>query len=121
MPNLEVVCVYCSKPLSVIDKYFFDGRKLHLLWQTGVPRAVCEPCLRVVARHERNIFFERQVAPSDLEKEWGIPLGDLPVRCQHCYIFLVPEEKLNHISRSEPYVVVAGKPRGTCTVCKQQQ
>lgn len=117
---LDICCTYCSKLLCLTDKFDFEAKQLQLIWKTGVPKAVCTRCLKTAARHERLIFYERQVAPTKLEAEKG-PLSDVKLRCQCCYCFLTPEEKLDHISKSIPFILVAGHFRGFCKICREQQ
>lgn len=118
--NLDIPCTYCNKYLTLSDKFDFENKKLQVLWKVGLPKAVCTSCLKTAARHERLIFYERQIDPAKLEAEKG-PLNDIKLRCQDCYGFLTAEEKLDHISNNIPFVVITGHFRGKCKICRQQQ
>lgn len=118
--GLDILCTYCSRPLALNDKFDFERKRLQLIWKNSIPKAVCTSCLKTAAKHERLIFFERQVDPTKLEAEKG-PLNDIKVRCQCCYSFLTPEEKLDHITKSIPFITVTGHFRGYCKTCREQQ
>ncbi|ABV80245.1 E6 [Ursus maritimus papillomavirus 1] len=115
--HLNLNCVYCKKWLSASDKGAFDRKCLKLIWKKGFPYGVCALCLYYNLQVSLWRHFRRSAYGLTLEKETGIPLGDLLIRCMQCGKILLAEEKVVMVEEGTRFHNVCGVWRGQCLMC----
>nr|WJJ59308.1 MAG: E6 protein [Leptonychotes weddellii papillomavirus 12] len=119
LDDLLLCCVYCLRALTRRDLIIFDYRSLFLVWRKGIPYAVCDPCLRGIAKIELWRHHERSVSVSTFEYELGIPFGDVSLRCAGCFKYLGEEEKLLMVEDGRRVHQIGHQWRGVCVRCRQ--
>lgn len=116
--EFPVGCTFCRRPLSNIEKTWFDAYGMNLRWVEGTPYACCLPCMRRCARVEFTLHLQRYTSASGIEKALGTQLHTLPVRCRSCLRPLSRGEKLRHEEVDASVGIVRGRLRGICGLCE---
>lgn len=115
---LTVTCNFCTRALTNIEKYYFDGYGMCLRWVKDKPFACCLSCMRVSARLEYAQYLERYTGARALAEARGRDLCTQPVRCKSCLRPLSREEKQRLQEQDASVGIVRGRLRGICELCE---
>ncbi|AQA28215.1 E6 [Eidolon helvum papillomavirus 2] len=116
--DITIPCGFCNEPLNDQDKYAFDVRNHRLLNRRGVYFGCCTPCVRALARKDRDTGNLAPFTVAEAEAYVGKNIGQILVLCSCCLKRLDLIEKLIH-QRAGFYLCMVrdGEFRGICRLC----
>ncbi|DAZ92270.1 TPA_asm: E6 [Manis javanica papillomavirus 1] len=117
LDEIQIPCNFCGIWMTLPDKVKFDLTGLRLIWKTGGPRGICQPCVRAVGFQEFVKFYEGTTDALRIEHDYGVRFLDILVRCHCCMRALTDAEKGAIISTKSPVHRVRGLWKSRCMHC----
>lgn len=115
---LYLPCLFCKKPLGLLEKLNFMSSELTLTWQGNSAYACCCCCTSICCRIEFVEQFQNYLPVNEAEEQLGVQFTDLHVRCITCLRPLSPIEKGDIRTNRERVFIVGGVPRAHCMLCR---
>ena len=115
--DLKLQCLFCKSYLSVLDLAGFYHKDLCLVWRQRICYACCCPCLRLLAKYERENYCICECSGTTLECLVNKSLQDIIIRCVYCLQKLDYAEKVFCDRNCIRFSLVRGHWRGYCRKC----
>lgn len=116
--NVYFPCLFCKRPLGLLEKLTFMSSDLNLCWDNNTAYGCCCCCTTICCRIEFVEHFERYIPITEAEEILGTAFADLHVRCITCLRPLTTVEKADITSNRESVFMIAGVPRAQCMLCR---
>lgn len=113
-----IPCFYCYKTLTYQEKIIFDYSQLLLVWKDELPYACCPGCIKISARLDFLLGYQRSVPHQHFAELCSYPWETVVVRCLACLRKLNEAEK-REIERHNLLVYsVKDGIRAHCVLCR---
>lgn len=119
--SLKLRCVFCKHIVNLQGLADFFMKSLSLVWKNEICYACCQPCLKLIAKYEKEHFTRCTVTGEVLLFLTKKPLKDLVIRCVSCYKRLDFAEKLDCCYGDVNFFLVRNSWRSECRNCRVKQ